>query len=449
MGHVFKRPDRTSYVAQYKTTDGRWTTRSTHCTDKRAAEAVLARFERDAQRDPAQAAVDTDGASHPAGVSTHEAHTLDGALSYLVDTSMANGRAAGTTRMYMQKAGHVVRVLSNDRDVSTLTLDVVQSYVSTRRREGAALSTISKELITLRASLSLARSRKLFHGIVDEVIPALNVSYTPRERYLADEAELHTLLAQFEPHRALWVAVAVYTGARASEVAKLDWSDIRWTEAQGTIHIRGTKTRASKRTIPLADDLACRLFPLRRASGPVVGAWPNCRRDLKAACVRAGIAAVSPNDLRRTFASWLKQRGVDSAVVARLLGHSSTKMVDLVYGRLDMATLAGAMSVLCRAPGEIDTPAAQAPAVSTDTADNSRAPTQPKLSSVKDETEGARSRNRTRDTRIFKPRTYVDPNAEYVRRYFDSVPADEPSAAQGRHKVLRLTLPRRRCGGGK
>jgi len=55
---------------------------------------------------------------------------------------------------------------------------------------------------------------------------------------------------------------------------------------------------------------------------------------------------VSPNDLRRTFASWLKQRGVDSAIVARLLGHGSTKMVDLVYGRLDLDTLAGAVALL-------------------------------------------------------------------------------------------------------
>ena len=31
----------------------------------------------------------------------------------------------------------------------------------------------------------------------------------------------------------------------------------------------------------------------------------------------------------------MKQRGEDSAVVAKLLGHSSTRMVDLGYGRLN------------------------------------------------------------------------------------------------------------------
>jgi len=72
----------------------------------------------------------------------------------------------------------------------------------------------------------------------------------------------------------------------------------------------------------------------------------NVRRDLHAACARAKIPPCSPNDLRRTYASWLKQAVVDSAVVAKLLGHSSTKMVDLVYGRIDDATLARAASLL-------------------------------------------------------------------------------------------------------
>ena len=35
---------------------------------------------------------------------------------------------------------------------------------------------------------------------------------------------------------------------------------------------------------------------------------------------------MTPNDLRRTFATWLEQNQVDFAVVAAVMGHSSTAL---------------------------------------------------------------------------------------------------------------------------
>jgi integrase len=77
---------------------------------------------------------------------------------------------------------------------------------------------------------------------------------------------------------------------------------------------------------------------------PGVGVYPRTtrartiKRELARACARAGVPRVTPNDLRRTFATWLKQSDVDSAVVAAMMGHSSTAMVDRVYGKLDEAS---------------------------------------------------------------------------------------------------------------
>ena len=67
--------------------------------------------------------------------------------------------------------------------------------------------------------------------------------------------------------------------------------------------------------------------------------------------------------------------GVDSAAVAKLLGHTSTRMVDLVYGHLPGDTLAAAVAV------------------------------QPPTSNSPTEV-GAQGRNRTTDTRIFSPLLY-------------------------------------------
>ena len=77
-------------------------------------------------------------------------------------------------------------------------------------------------------------------------------------------------------------------------------------------------------------------------------------RARRGACVAIGCDGnaepVSPNDLRRSYASWLKQRGADSAAVAKLLGHASTRMVDLVYGHLSDQTLARTVAMLPPSP---------------------------------------------------------------------------------------------------
>lgn len=87
-----------------------------------------------------------------------------------------------------------------------------------------------------------------------------------------------------------------------------------------------------------------------RASGFVLKRWLNARRDLAIACEAAGIGRVTPNDLRRTFASWLKHRNVNSKTVADLLGHTSTGMVDHVYGHLDDPSLIRAVETLSPMP---------------------------------------------------------------------------------------------------
>ena len=113
---------------------------------------------------------------------------------------------------------------------------------------------------------------------------------------------------------------------------------LRWEEhinlASGWALLPGTKTAKARRKVPIPEPLALALETITKHSGAVVAPWANVCRDTAVACRKVGIARVSPNDLRRTYASWMKKAGVDSAVVAKLLGHSSTRMVDLVYGHL-------------------------------------------------------------------------------------------------------------------
>jgi hypothetical protein len=128
------------------------------------------------------------------------------------------------------------------------------------------------------------------------------------------------------------------------------------------VRLRGTKTKKSAREVPvlgvartlLAWSLAAAWSP-ERGPDPIFPRWASVRRDLHAACARAGIAAISPNDLRRTFATWAQKSGAGNDLVAQMMGHTDTRMVERVYGRMsseDVARLLRARIATAEPRGE-------------------------------------------------------------------------------------------------
>ena len=290
---------------------------STRCTDRKAAELVLQREERLAQ-------------STPLYRSTLNRYSLQNAVDDLIEQGCLDC-APDTIKFYRIKAGHLLRLLGAEFNVAKFTPSIVREYIRARQEEGAKDNTILKEIITLRRTLKLAHEHGLLSADPADLVPRFRVRYEPRDRWLTAE-EMKRLLGELRPHRQLWVLVAALAGARASEIERLRWEHVDLV--RGWILLPGTKTAKSRRRVPLAPDLSEALRRVKQPLGVVVTRWLNVRRDLGAACARAKVPKVTANDLRRTFASWLKQAGNDSMVVAKLLGHSTTRMVELVYGHL-------------------------------------------------------------------------------------------------------------------
>ncbi len=229
-----------------------------------------------------------------------------------------------------------------------MAFEEVQRYINKRIDEGAARETIRKELCTLRRALQGAFDRGLLRREPARIIPKFKAPYVPRTRHLTAE-EFKALLALLPEEHRHWLRVAVYTGGRHSEIHALRWEE-HVNLVNGTILLPGTKTKGSRRTFAIPPPLMKYFRSVRERTGPVVVPWRNVRRDLAAKCKNLGIQRVSPNDLRRTFASWMKQAGVDSMAVARLLGHTTSRMVELVYGHLNDETLKNAVSTLPELP---------------------------------------------------------------------------------------------------
>lgn len=297
---------------------GRKVRKSTGCTDKKAADIALRRWQRE-RADPNHAA------AHQATVGTAAARFL----RELEKTC----RSDATMNMYECKTGHVVRLLGETR-LADLTHAKVLRYTEQRESETAVPHTVHRELTALRRILKSAIRAREFSADIKSVMPDYAARYVPRTRFLRFD-ELLAICAHLEPSRAAVLPFIVATSARFGEAFRARRSDI----TARSIAIRGTKTDKSRRHVPmLSVTWPLVAYTLERADGEgdmLFSPWPNLRRDVHRACRRAGVDIFSANDLRRTTGTWLVKMGVPYELVAKVMGHASTAMLVKVYGQLD------------------------------------------------------------------------------------------------------------------
>lgn len=214
---------------------GRRVPQSTGCRDRAAA---LLRW-----RDLERLAVSP---AHRA----ENAASLGDALDRRLEERRSAGRRPGTLSMLDVKGRQLTRVLGADTPLSHVTAAEVDRFVAARLVEGAARTTVAKELSTLRGALRLARRRGELTRGLDEIMPLdFSAEYKPKERALSAD-EIRRLLAELRPGRRATVAFLIATGATyPSELEHLKPGDVDWREWKVAIH--GTKTATRDRMVPV------------------------------------------------------------------------------------------------------------------------------------------------------------------------------------------------------
>lgn len=314
---------------------------TTKCTDKRAAEAYLKRRQRELA-DP----------SHR----TEDSPSLFDALTAVYRDRRDAGRAAGTLNMYQTKAKQLVRVMGAETPVADVTAKVVDEFIEQRLDEGASRNTVHKELTTLRLALKIAKRRHQLRIDIDAIMPtSWSTGYKPRETYVRSVADLQALIAELLPDRGAHVCFIVATGCRRSESFRARRADVDLNG--GSVRVRGTKTEGADKTIPIVGFMRPLLEHVLAVRGDVKGPlfrpWGNIVPDLADACRRAGIDRVTPNDLRRTTATWLRQGNVSPHLIAGVLRHKDSRMVERVYGRMPAESLGPAIKAELREEGDL------------------------------------------------------------------------------------------------
>lgn len=110
-------------------------------------------------------------------------------------------------------------------------------------------------------------------------------------------------------------------------------------------------SKASNRTIPIKDELAEylsrlprkseRIFPCKNANAY----GKSIRRVLARMSEDCGIPCLTLHELRHTYATLLKEKGVDIYYIAKLMGHADVKVTDKKYLHVDPEALRAALVI--------------------------------------------------------------------------------------------------------
>lgn len=316
--------------------------------DKLATEQEAARREREAQ----QAA---------AGFMTVDASHLKTLLADHVDLFVEELRRLGRDdEYYLRIETRLHRMLRETgwQSLRDINPDGMGRFLGGLQRKGMAAKTQNEYLAGAKTFCNwCVRTRRLAANPLASVSKTRVVEKTYRRRALTlDEAQR---LLDAAPARRLIYRMAIYTGLRRSELADLEWRDLRLDPAEGTPHIRlraaATKARRAD-VITLREDLAEELravMPKDVQPRDPVFASVTCMATFLQDLQRAGIPSrdaegrvVDFHSLRYTCGTWLAQAGVAPRVAMEIMRHTDMKLTMNLYTDPTVLNTAGAINGL-------------------------------------------------------------------------------------------------------
>lgn len=284
-----------------------------------------------------------------------------------VDTYKVN-QSEITREKYLQKLKSYVLNEIGSLLIKDVTPIMCQRVLNLKGSKSKA--TINDTYQMLRFIFKYAKINKLINIDPTENLVKPSGYYNPR-RSLTTSEEQHFLNVLNQHYVPLYFALMYYAGCRPSEASAIEFRDIVTRYGERYLHIRGTKTKAADRYVPIVDGLA-KLLPrklspfellCKNQQGQALNkdnkrrAWAHLSRlmniDMGCKVYRNELLPpyplatdISAYSLRHTFCTNLQKRGVDIRTAQYLMGHADIAMTANIYTHVDFELINQAAALM-------------------------------------------------------------------------------------------------------
>lgn len=269
-----------------------------------------------------------------------------------------------------------------ERNIHSIRLEEIEEFVAENLRKGKKLSTINREINNLRTLFRAAFERKVIHKNIftgwglgkipdsgktrylsEDEEKRLREALLKRDKYLKDRRENYnkwlsergmpsvSKSGEYFDYVTPMILVALKTGLRYGELAKLAWPNIDFRAKSLTVTGETSKT-TNTRHVPLNPEILEVLKVWRKQtsselvfSGKNGNSIGSIKTAFKKVLEEACIKDFRFHDLRHSFASHLAQKGVPLYSIQKLTGHKTLQMVQR-YAHLSEQNLRDAVGLL-------------------------------------------------------------------------------------------------------
>ncbi|MFV0321615.1 MAG: site-specific integrase [Alphaproteobacteria bacterium] len=241
--------------------------------------------------------------------------------------------------------------------VGDITIAKCREYLqyrqSGKQRVKVSVGSVKRELDVLQAAINYDYKNGTLTAPRPVWKPPLQKS---KERWLTKDEAKKLFTAAEESNTEylpLFIALALYTGARKAAILQLKWSQVDLINKRIDYNAVGdTQSNKKRALIPIAEPIIPLLIKAKERgldNGYVIHINQKPIKDIKRsfnnACKKANLYDVTPHTLRHTCATWLAQAGVPFPEIAKYIGHNNSRTTENIYAHHSPDYLKNAVNV--------------------------------------------------------------------------------------------------------